>query len=321
MEQNQSAIDLWFERHTADLSKEQKADLKKKYARAEMLNKADQVIYMRAFDISEHFRANWQGTGFKAQLVAPGKQAALKYQQFLQEIGTVTTEVVISGPDTREGHDEVDEGPTDEVGKFWDKMMKRFGSEEEYTKQIINQFKYGDDPEILIVVDKLLTGFDAPRNTVLYLCRTLREHTLLQAIARVNRLYEGKEFGYIIDYASVLGELDKALTMYEAFEGFDEDDLAGTLTSINEEVFKLPQRYSDLWDLFKAVKNSKDEEAYEVLLADDELREEFYECLSAYSKSLAIALSSEQFIMSSDEKKLQTYKNDLKTFSELKGSG
>lgn len=320
MEQNQSAIDLWFERHTADLSKEQKADLKKKYARAEMLNKADQVIYMRAFDISEHFRANWQGTGFKAQLVAPSKSAALKYQQFLQEIGTVTTEVVISGPDTREGHDEVDEGPTDEVGKFWDKMMKRFGSEEEYTKQIINQFKYGDDPEILIVVDKLLTGFDAPRNTVLYLCRKLREHTLLQAIARVNRLYEGKEFGYIIDYASVLGELDKALTMYEAFEGFDEDDLAGTLISINEEVFKLPQRYSDLWDLFKEVKNSKDEEAYEVLLADDELREEFYECLSAYSKSLAIALSSEQFIMNSDERKLQTYKNDLKRFQNLKAA-
>lgn len=320
MEQNQSAIDLWFERHTADLSKEQKADLKKKYARAEMLNKADQVIYMRAFDISEHFRANWQGTGFKAQLVAPSKSAALKYQQFLQEIGTVTTEVVISGPDTREGYDEVDEGPTDEVGKFWGKMMKRFGSEEEYTKQIINQFKYGDDPEILIVVDKLLTGFDAPRNTVLYLCRKLREHTLLQAIARVNRLYEGKEFGYIIDYASVLGELDNALTMYEAFEGFDEDDLAGTLTSINEEVFKLPQRYSDLWDLFKEVKNSKDEEAYEVLLADDELREEFYECLSAYSKSLAIALSSEQFIMNSDEKKLQTYKNDLKRFQNLKAA-
>ena len=320
MEQNQSAIDLWFERHTADLSKEQKADLKKKYARAEMLNKADQVIYMRAFDISEHFRANWQGTGFKAQLVAPSKSAALKYQQFLQEIGTVTTEVVISGPDTREGYDEVDEGPTDEVGKFWGKMMKRFGSEEEYTKQIINQFKYGDDPEILIVVDKLLTGFDAPRNTVLYLCRKLREHTLLQAIARVNRLYEGKEFGYIIDYASVLGELDKALTMYEAFEGFDEDDLAGTLISINEEVFKLPQRYSDLWDLFKEVKNSKDEEAYEVLLADDELREEFYECLSAYSKSLAIALSSEQFIMNSDERKLQTYKNDLKRFQNLKAA-
>jgi len=320
MEQNQSAIDLWFERHTVDLNKDQKADLKKKYARAEMLNKADQVIYMRAFDISEHFRANWQGTGFKAQLVAPGKPAALKYQKFLDEIGAVTSEVVISEPDTREGHEEVDEGPSDEVGKFWQKMMKRFGSEEEYTKQVINQFKHGDDPEILIVVSKLLTGFDAPRNTVLYLCRTLAEHTLLQAIARVNRLYEGKEFGYIVDYASVLGELDKALTMYEAFEGFDEEDLAGSLTSINEEIFKLPQRYSDLWDLFKEVKNSKDEEAYEVLLADDELREEFYESLSAFSKTLAIALSSEQFIMGTDENKLRSYKNDLRRFQNLKAA-
>jgi len=320
MEQNQAAIDLWFDRHTSSLSKDQKADLKKKYARAEMLNKADQVIYMRAFDISEHFRANWQNTGFKAQLVAPGKPAALRYQEFLNDIGMVNSEVIISGPDTREGHEEVDEGPTDKVGKFWEKMMKRFGSEEEYTKQVINQFKHGDDPEILIVVDKLLTGFDAPRNTVLYLCRTLREHTLLQAIARVNRLYEGKEFGYIVDYASVLGELDDALTMYEAFEGFDEDDLAGTLTSINEEVFKLPQRYSDLWDLFKEVKNSKDEEAYEVLLADDELREEFYECLSAFSKTLAIALSSEQFVMGTDENKLKNYKNDLRRFQNLKAA-
>jgi type I restriction enzyme, R subunit len=320
MEQNKAAIDLWFDRHTADLNKEQKADLKKKYARAEMLNKTDQVVYMQAFDISEHYRENWQGTGFKAQLVAPRKEVALKYHEFLNTIGIVSSEVIISGPDTREGHDEVDAGPSDEVGKFWIKMMKRFGSEEEYTKQIINQFKHGDEPEILIVVDKLLTGFDAPRNTVLYLCRTLTEHTLLQTIARVNRLYEGKDFGYIIDYASVLGELDKALTMYEAFEGYDEEDLAGTLTSINAEVAKLPQRYSELWDLFKSVKNSKDEEAYEVLLANEELRDEFYECLSAYSKTLGIALSSEQFIMGTDEKKLQNYKADLRRFQNLKAA-
>ena len=109
------------------------------------------------------------------------------------------------------------------------------------------------------------------------LCRTLHEHTLLQAIARVNRLHEGKDFGYIVDYASVLGELDKALTMYDAFEGFDEEDLLGTLTSVNEEVQMLPQRYSDLWDVFREVKNKHDEEAFEFLLADDELREDFYE--------------------------------------------
>lgn len=320
MEQNRAAIDLWFERHTKGLSKEQQADLKKKYARAEMLNKADQVIYMRAFDISEHYRSNWQGTGFKAQLVAPGKTAALKYQEFLGQIGEVLSEVIISAPDSREGYEEVEGKPTDEVVDFWQKMMKRYGSEEEYTKQIINQFKHGDEPEILIVVDKLLTGFDAPRNTVLYLCRTLREHTLLQAIARVNRLYEGKDFGYIVDYASVLGELDKALTMYSAFEGFDEDDLKGTLTSIQEEVSRLPQRYSDLWDLFKEVKNQHDEEAYEVLLANDALREEFYQRLADFSKSLGIALSSEQFVMTTPDVNQKQYKDDMKRFHNLKAS-
>jgi len=320
MTQNREAVDLWFERHTQGLTKEQQADLKRKYARAEMLNKADQVIYMRAFDISEHFRASWQGTGFKAQLVAPNKASALKYNAYLNEIGIVNSEVVISPPDMREGYEETDDETTDEVVKFWQKMMKRYGSEDEYTKQLINQFKHGSEPEILIVVDKLLTGFDAPRNAVLYLCRVLREHTLLQAIARVNRLHEGKEFGFIVDYASVLGELDKALTMYSAFEGFDESDLVGTLTSINSEIEKLPGRYSDLWDLFKKVKHSYDEEAYEVLLADDELREEFYGRLSEFGKTLGIALSSENFLTETDEKTLSRYKADLRKFQSLKAS-
>lgn len=326
MEQNEKAIDTWFERHTQGLTDAQKADLKKKYSRAEMLNKADQVIYMRAFDISEHYRQNWQGTGFKAQLVAPSKAAALTYKKFLDEIGHVTSEVIISPPDTREGNEETDDKPTDEVVAFWERMMKRYGSEEEYNKQIINQFKYGDDPEILIVVDKLLTGFDAPRNTVLYLTRKLREHTLLQAIARVNRLYDDdegtqpKEFGYIIDYAGILGELDQALTTYSALDGFDEADLAGALVSIQEEVKKLPQRHADLWDLFKEVKNQHDEEAYEQLLADEKLRESFYERLAAFGKTLSIAMSSEQFIASTPEQKLQSYKTDLMRFTNLKAS-
>ena len=320
MMQNKEAVDLWFERHTQGLNEEQQADLKRKYARAEMLNKAEQVIYTRAFNISEHFRAHWQGTGFKGQLVAPDKASALKYNQYLDEFGKVSSEVVISAPDMREGYEEADDEPTSEVRRFWDKMMKRYGNEAEYNKQLINQFKHGDEPEILIVVDKLLTGFDAPRNTVLYLCRMLREHTLLQAIARVNRLHEGKEFGFIIDYASVLGELDKALTMYSALAGFDEADLVGALTPINSEIEKLPSRYSDLWDIFKTVKHSRDEEAYEVLLADDELREEFYNRLFEFGKTLSIALSSEKFLSETDEKTLSRYRDDLKKFQSLKAS-
>ena len=90
-------------------------------------------------------------------------------------------------------------------------MMAKYGSEKEYNRQVISGFKNAEQPEIIIVVDKLLTGFDAPRNTVLYLTRRLKGHTLLQAIARVNRLYDGKDFGYIIDYRGVLQNLDKAL--------------------------------------------------------------------------------------------------------------
>jgi type I restriction enzyme, R subunit len=326
MEQNEKAIDTWFERHTAGLTTPQKADLKKKYARAEMLNKADQVIYMRAFDISEHFRQNWQGTGFKAQLVAPGKAAALAYKRYLDEIGHVSSEVVISPPDMREGNEETDDKPADEVVAFWERMMKRYGSEEDYNKRITEQFKGSDDPEILIVVDKLLTGFDAPRNTVLYLTRMLREHTLLQAVARVNRLYDDedgrrpKEFGYIIDYAGVLGELDQALTTYSALDGFDEADLTGALTSINDEVAKLPQRHADLLDLFKTIKSRNDEEAYEQLLADEKLRELFYARLAEYAKTLAVAMSSEHFITTTPDRKVQSYKGDLKRFTNLKAA-
>ena len=327
LEQNQAAIDIWFERHTQGLTDQQKADLKKKYARAEMLNKAEQVIYMRAFDISEHYRQNWQGTGFKAQLVAPNKAAALRYKAFLDELGAVSSEVIISPPDEREGFDEIDaEESTDAVVAFWQRMMKRYGSEDDYNKQVVNAFKFGDEPEILIVVDKLLTGFDAPRNTVLYLARRLKDHTLLQAIARVNRLYEDesgakvKDFGFVIDYVGVLGELDQALSTYSALEGFEAADLEAALTSIHEETKALPQRHAELWDLFKTVKNRQDEEAFEQLLADEKLRVDFYERLSAYAKTLAIALSNERFITDTPEQKLRAYKNDLKRFVNLKAA-
>ena len=235
--------------------------------------------------------------------------------------------MIISPPDEREGFDEIDaEESTDVVVAFWQRMMKRYGSEEDYNKQIVNAFKFGDEPEILIVVDKLLTGFDAPRNTVLYLTRRLKDHSLLQAIARVNRLYEDesgsktKDFGYVIDYVGVLGELDHALTTYSALEGFDEADLKGALASIHEETKALPQRHAELWDLFKAVKNRQDEEAFELLLANEKLRADFYERLSAYAKTLAIALSSERFITITPDQKLRAYKNDLKRFANLKAA-
>ncbi len=320
MEQNQQAIDLWFDRYTQGLSSDQKADLKRKYARAEMLSKTEQVVYMRAFDISEHYRQHMSGhdTGLKGQVVAPTKAMAVLYKKFLDEIGLVTSEVVISPPDQREGYEETDEPPTDEVQLFWTKMMKRYGDEDKYTAGIINQFKNGEEPELIVVCSKLLTGFDAPRNTFLYLCRTLEEHNLLQAIARVNRLWEGKEFGYIIDYQGVLGKLDEAMGLYGALSEYDPADVAQTLTDVRVEVDKLPQRHSDLWDLFKTIRNKSDEEAYERLLGDEDLRQTFYARLSDYSKTLGIALSTQHFLETTGDSTMARYKGDLLRFQKLR---
>ena len=89
----------------------------------------------------------------------------------------------MSPPDENEGNDDVDSESKDLVRRFWAKMMARHKTEEVYNREIIDNFKGSGEPEILIVVSKLLTGFDAPRNTVLYVCKPLREHNLLQAIA------------------------------------------------------------------------------------------------------------------------------------------
>lgn len=319
-------IDRWFEEWTEGLTKKQKADLKKKYATSGSLNKTEQRVMAIAWDIGKHFAENWKGTPFKAQLVAPDKATALLYKRFLDEFGKVTSEVLISGPDEREGLDEVDqpeELSDDDKGKviaFWNRMMDKHGGPAEYQRNLINAFSHSEEPEIIIVVHKLLTGFDAPRNTVLYVCRPLKDHTLLQAIARVNRLWEGKEFGYVIDYVGVLQNLDKALDVYGKLADFDEADLKGTVVPVTEEVGKLRDRHEAVVDCFKSVPNSQDQEAYERLLADDALRERFYQRLSAFSRTLALAISTVAFHEQTPAARIQRYKDDLKFFQMLRRS-
>lgn len=315
---DRKTIDRWFDQLTANLTVEQRADLKKKFASTDQLNKAEQKVKEIAFDIGIHFRDNWQGTPYKAQLVTQDKSTALLYKKYLDEFGLVSSEVLISGPDDREGNEEVDEENLPAVIVFWKKMMAKHGSEDQYNKNVINSFKHGDHPEIIIVVDKLLTGFDAPRNTVLYLTRQLKEHTLLQAIARVNRLYEGKDFGYIIDYRGVLQNLNQAFDLYGKLEDFDAADLEDAITDVAEEVQRLPQRHSDLWDIFKGIKNKQDEEQYQRRLEDQEVREQFYERLSAYSRNLAMALGSIQFMEDIPSAKVEKYKADLIFFAKLR---
>lgn len=315
----QNSIDKYFDIISRDLTDKQKADLKIKFSTRRILNEAEQKIANVALDISQHFEHKYKGTGFKGQLTAPSKAIALKYKKYLDELGMVTSEVVISAPDTREGNDDIYEENSSEINQFWKRMMDRFGNESEYNAQIINQFKNAPEPELLIVVDKLLTGFDAPKNSVLYIARSLKEHGLLQAIARVNRLAEGKDYGEIIDYYGLLTELDEALLTYSNIGDFDEEDIQDALISAQEEIKKLPQLHSDLWEIFNGI-NKYDIEAYEQHLKYEDDRDKFYDKLSQYSKVLQLALGNFKFLEETPEKKIVTYKNDLKFFLNLRVS-
>jgi len=316
---NASPIDTFFGMVSEPLTEYQKADIKKKFARYDHLNSAEQKMRMIAWDISYHFRDNWQGrTPFKGQLVCDKKVNAIKYKEYLDEIRIVSSEVLISSIDEREGEESAYEKSTEKENQFWKKMMDEHGNSKSYEKKIISRFKNQKDPEIIIVVDKLLTGFDEPKNTVLYLTRNLQSHKLLQAIARVNRIYPDKEFGYIIDYYGVIENLDDALQLYSFLEDFDDEDLAGTMTNISDEIKKLPQKHSDLWDIFKTITNKRDAEAYQQLLNDEAIRVLFYDKLAAFAKSLKLALSSIQFHKEVEEKVINRYKEDLTMFLKLR---
>lgn len=321
-EVKQKAIDTMFEAMCEGLTTEQKADLKRKFAQRDELNRLESRLYLIAWDVSQHFSQQWKGTGFKGQLTASGKKEALMLKSYLDQFGKVSSEVIISGPGEIENPDEHQKPEQDQsVERFWKVMMQKYGNEKEYNRQIINAFKKGDEPELLIVVDKLLTGFDAPRNVVLYIARSLKEHTLLQAIARVNRLYPGKDYGYIIDYYGVVTQLHEALELYSSLEDkFDREDLEGALTNLSEELKQLPSLHDAVWDCFKEVKNKKDEEAFELALEDKEKRDEFYTRLSRFCRVLKMALSSIQWVTDTPKDKVERYKHDAGFFQKLRAS-
>ncbi|WP_273277738.1 type I restriction endonuclease subunit R [Maribacter polysiphoniae] len=320
---NKKQIDRGFERLAAPLSEEAQKDLKKKFSSISKIYESEHVINEIAYDISKHFTKNWQGTGFKAQLAVPKIDTAIRYQKYFEAQSDPTlkinTRVVFTPPDSRQDNDDVWSESSNESHTYWRQLLEKFGSQEAYENWVIEKFKdKSSDVEIVIVVSKLLTGFDAPRNTVLYLAKPLIAHNLLQAIARVNRLFEGKEHGHIIDYVGILGKLDEALTEYSALEDFDEEDLTNAVIDIREEIRKVPVKHSEVWDIFKEVKDKSDIESLERHIADKNVRDLFYTNVSAFARVLQTALASDEFYEEFTTQQIGFYKNELKKFQSLR---
>ncbi|MGL5110615.1 MAG: type I restriction endonuclease subunit R [Vibrio ordalii] len=336
---NDKAIDAWFDRITDKLSEKQRTDLKKKFSHKGQIYQSEDRLLLIAHDISDHFQ-NFKREGLKGQLACDSKASAIRYKKLLDEIGKVSSVVAMSPPDTREGHDTVDGESKDLVQNWWKENVGALGfanDEKAYTKHIIEAFGRDDGPDIMIVVDKLLTGFDEPKNTVLYIDKPLKQHNLIQAIARVNRLHQKKQFGYLIDYRGILTELDATIADYQELAertlgGFDIDDLKGLYARMDTEYKKLPGLYSHLWAIFDGLQNKQDGQALRQALApkidtiDGQLtdtnlkkREDFYSALTQFANCLKVALQSATYFddKSFDDKR-DLYKKTLKSMSELR---
>jgi type I restriction enzyme R subunit len=316
LDQDRDIIDADFDELTDGMSDAEKRDLKRNMSRKEEVFKVRLRLKRIARDVAQHYIKNWRGSGFKAQFATASKAIAIAYAELLSREG-IRCEVVISAPDTREGSEEAD-GGGDAVAEFWARKMARHQDEKAYLRETLRSFHDPEGLEILLVVDKLLVGFDEPRNTVLYVDKSLREHGLLQAIARVNRLFENKTHGYIVDYRGVLGELDEAMQMYSALEGFDAEDVQDVITDNSAVIATLPAVHSTLWEVFKTLPNREDVEAMERFLEPEDQRQAFYEALTDYARVLKTALSKLTFLDETPPRQVGEYKHDLTFFRQLR---
>lgn len=314
-------IDLWFKQTTRRLTEAQREDLRRKWSSIRRLTSTDARIKRIALDISEHFIEGYKDTGFKAMLATNYKRDAIRYLECFEQFGDLNCAVVISPPDMREGVDDVDEGADDLVVSFWNKMMRQYGDADRYEEAIKNRFCDGEI-DILIVCSKLLTGFDAPLCQVLYIDKELKEHGLLQAIARTNRLHEGKDYGLIVDYRGLIEKLDTAMDMYSGagLENFDGGDLKGVVVDVMSAIGNLRSAYTQLVELFAPVGSISDAEAVEVFLADDKMRQDFYTLLCAFGRALHLVLNAEQAYNALSKEERQKYQDTFIFFSKVRRS-
>ena len=314
-------IDMWFRQTTKRLTDPQKEDLRRKWSSIRRLTSTDARIKRIALDINNHFILGFKDTGFKAMLATNYKRDAIRYLKCFEQFGDLNCAVAISPPDMRESVDDIDEGTDHEVIEYWEKMMKQYGDADTYEEAMKNKFCDGEI-DILIVCSKLLTGFDAPICQVLYIDKELKEHGLLQAIARTNRLHDGKEYGLIVDYRGLIQKLDAAMDMYggAGLENFESGDLRGVVIDVLEALGQLRTAYTNLINIFTDIKNLDDTEAVEVALADEKRREQFYNLLCAFGRALNLALNSEQVYAALPGEERKKYQDCFVFFSKVRRS-
>ncbi|WML26278.1 type I restriction endonuclease subunit R [Neobacillus sp. OS1-33] len=281
------SLDDLFDRKFRDYGDEDRERIKKRFVTEEALISSPKRIKRIVLDMIEHFETHIKPNGFKAQVVAVTREAAVNYKEMFDELSDYESKVIISG---RHNDDE--------------RMRKHHLSRDE-EKKIIERFKKPmseDSLSFIIVCDKLLTGFDAPIEQVMYLDKPLKEHNLLQAIARTNRTYDKKTYGLIVDYYGVSRFLEQALGI------FAEQDVKGALQSVDSEIPRLQTRHRKAMRFFNYVRKD-DLEACIQILEPEDVRNEFDTAFKKFSESMDMILPSP---------KAKSYLNDLKFLGKVR---
>ncbi len=258
-------LDQLFKKYFPD--KDERNEIIKKYGKEQAVLEAPSRIEEVCKDIIKHYESKIMPDGFKAQIVVGSRRAAVLYHKAMKKLKGPESAVIISGAHKDDA--------------FFTPYTDQAKQED-----LINRFKKPLDQEklaFLIVKDKLLTGFDAPIEQVMYIDRKLREHTLLQAIARVNRTRKGKDCGYIVDYYGLSDYLQEALSM------FTSEDIKGAMVPLKEELPKLETRHRRVLSYFEGT-NLKDVDACVLLLKEEQIRADFERDFKRFLTSMNIIL-------------------------------
>lgn len=264
------SLDDLFDRQFREYSEEDRERIKKKYATEQAIISSQKRIKRIVLDMIEHYEKHIQPNGFKAQIVAISREAAAMYKEMLDELSNYESKVIMSA-----GHNDGEH------------LQKHHLSKDE-EKDVIARFKKPmseDKLSFLIVCDKLLTGFDAPIEQVMYLDKPIKEHNLLQAIARTNRTYDKKTYGLIVDYYGVSRFLEQALAI------FNKEDVQGALQNIDTEIPRLQSRHRSAMRFFDYISTDNLEACLQVLEPED-VRNEFDTAFKRFSESMDMVMPS-----------------------------
>lgn len=314
---------------TVGLLDDSRRDLEKKYSRFVAIAQTKQRLNMVAFDLHEHFIGYLKPKGFKAMLTCSSRASAVEMYYLLKSLGGINPAVVITPNTSKEGDDEENTTESQKIiadffRKEVDPLFKN--NYDDYEDSATGRFIDPDgDIDLLIVKDKLLTGFDAPIAAVLYVDKKLQDHTLLQAIARVNRVYENKDFGLIVDYIGVFKKLNSALDLYNdeksGMNCFDSADISNAISAVSEEKTKLDDIHNKIWDIFNGIsKTETSANIWQERLREYEIRKDFYQKLSSFAKQVDFLYASYELFEAVGFGESEKYRKDYLFFKKLKDS-